>query len=172
MSDNNLDLRAMRGKTGLARAVSPGERRGAPPDPALEDEEECPAFGYLRGIRDRALSIEFRLAGGNSAAFPYSWLGPVQYNPSHGLLLKFTGDLVYLVLIEGSNLNAVANGVVSLYERGIQWHRITFVREMTRQQVEKAGEGEVTVERIRTLSYRPDDEPKDVEWLEPFRDRS
>jgi len=162
----------MRGKTGLARALSPGERRGAPPDPASEDEEECPAFGYLRGLRDRALSIEFRLASGNSEAFPYSWLGPVKYNPSHGLLLKFTGDLVYLVLIEGSNLNALAKGAVNLYDHGIQRHRITWVREMTRQQVERAAEGEVTIERIRTLSYRPDDEPKEVAWLEPFRHQS
>jgi len=114
MSDNSLDLLRMRGKAGLTRAVSPGERRGAPPDPALAEEEECPAFGYLRGIRDRALSIEFRFASGNREAFPYSWLGPVKYNPSHGLLLKFTGDLVYLALIEGSNLNALANGAVSL----------------------------------------------------------
>src|SRR6266849_4859790 len=122
MSDNSLDLLSMRSKTGLARAVSPGERRGAPPDPASEDEEECPAFGYLRGIRDRALSLEFRFASGNSEAFPYSWLGPMKYNPSAGLLLKFTGDLVYLVLIEGSNLNALANAAVNLYDRGIQVH--------------------------------------------------
>ena len=34
-----------------------------------------------------------------------AWLGPWQYNPSEGLLLKFSGDLVYLVLIRGSNLD-------------------------------------------------------------------
>jgi hypothetical protein len=27
--------------------------------------------------------------------FPYSWLGPWRYNPSEGLLLKFSGDVVY-----------------------------------------------------------------------------
>ena len=70
------------------------------------------------------------------------------------------GDLVYLVLLEGSNLNALVNGSVSLYDRGIQRHRVTWVREMTRQQVEKAGDGEVTIERIRILSHRPDEEPQ------------
>jgi hypothetical protein len=31
-------------------------------------------------------------------------MGTWPYNPSEGLLLKFSGDLVYLVLIRGSNL--------------------------------------------------------------------
>jgi hypothetical protein len=135
----------------------------------VEDEDACPAFGFLRGIRDRAAFLEFRLANGNRKAFPYSWLGPADYNPSAGILLKFVGDLVYLVLIEGSNLNALVGGSVSLYDRGIQRHRVTWVREMTRLELEKTGEGDVTVERIRMLCYRPDDEPKDVDWLTPFR---
>ena len=49
--------------------------------------------------------MEFRFRDGNSMWFPYSWLGTWQFNPSEGLLLKFSGDLVYLVLIRGSNLD-------------------------------------------------------------------
>ncbi len=49
--------------------------------------------------------MEFRFRNGNSEWFPYSWLGTWQYNPSEGLLVKFSGDLVYLVLIKGSNLD-------------------------------------------------------------------
>ena len=79
------------------------------------------------------------------------------------------GDLIYLVLLEGSNLNALVNGAVSLYDRGIQRHRITWVREMTRQQAQQAAEGEVTIERIRVLAHRPDEEPQGADWLEPFR---
>ena len=167
MKDNSLDCLPCE-----AGGDSRGRRRrstGAAAADGDSDEEECLAFGYLRGIREQALSLEFRFANGNREAFPYSWLGPVTYNPSAGLLLKFVGDLVYLVLLEGSNLNALVNGAVSLYDRGIQRHRVTWVREMTRQQVERAGEGEVTVERIRILSHRPDEEPKGVEWLQPFR---
>ena len=67
------------------------------------DEGSCAAFGYLRGIRDFSTSVEFRLLSGNSMWFPYSWLGPWRYDPSEGLLLKFSGDVVYLVLIKGSN---------------------------------------------------------------------
>jgi hypothetical protein len=160
MSDNTLDL--LRGKTGLT------QRRGASSE-AVQDEDECRAFGYLRGIGDQARSLEFRFANGNREAFPYTWLGPAKYNPSAGLLLKFVGDLVYLVLIEGSNLNTLMHNAVSLYERGILRHRVTWVREMARQELENEGEGEATVERIHMTCCRPDEEPKGVEWLKPFR---
>ena len=168
MKDNSLDIFALRNRAGQSRSNSPLDRIAAADADA--DEEECLCFGYLRGIRDTALTLEFRFANGNRQAFPYSWLGPATYNPSAGLLLKYVGDMVYLVLLEGSNLNALVNGAVNLYDRGIQRHRITWVREMTRQQAQQAADGEVTVERIRVLSYRPDEEPKGVTWLQPFGD--
>ena len=57
-----------------------------------EDAEvSCGAFGYLRGIKDLPGAVEFRFKNGNSTWFPYSWLGPWFYNPSEGLLLKFSG---------------------------------------------------------------------------------
>jgi hypothetical protein len=40
---------------------------------------------------------------------------------------------------------------------------------MTRQQTAKAGAGDVTVQRIRLLSHRLNEEPKGVEWLAPFQ---
>ena len=168
MSDNSLELFSLRSKGPLARAASPPERHGDASDLA-EDEEHCRGFGYMRGISDKARSLEFRLANGNREAFPYNWLGPARYNPSAGILLKFVGDLVYLVLIEGSNLNKLMNDAISLYERGILRHRVTWVREMTRQELADAGEGETTVSRIRTASFRPDDEPKGLDWLGPFQ---
>ena len=167
MKDNSMDLLALRGRVGQPRPASPLDRVG--PAETDSEEEECLAFGYLRGIRDTALSLELRFADGNRVAYPYSWLGPMTYNPSAGILLKVVGDLVYLVLLEGSNLNALVNGCINLYDRGIQRHRVTWVREMTRQQAQNAAEGEVTIERIRILSHRPDEEPQQVEWLEPFQ---
>ena len=158
--NQNSQLLTLRGKGGMARSATTAEQRGASPE-ALQEEEECLSFGYLRGLRDQARSIEFRFANNNRQAFPYGWLGPAQYNPSAGILLKFVGDLVYYVLIEGSNLNRLVNGAISLYDRGILRHRVTWVREMTRHELEKAGEGEVTVERIHTVSCRPDEEPKE-----------
>lgn len=163
MSVDSLETLLGRGHANAARR-QPGVE-------AETDEDSCLAFGYVRGLHDQALSLEFRMADGNSEAFPYSWLGPVKYNPSAGMLLKFTGDMVYLVLIEGSNLNALVKGAISLYDRGILRHRITWVREMSRQELQKAGEGEVAVERIRMLSHRPDEAPEGVAWLERFQER-
>ena len=162
MSDS--DLLSVRGKAGLARGA-PAEVAGAPPEAG---EGECAAFGYLRGVRERADSVEFRFANGNRLAFPYTWLGPAWYDPSAGLLLKFVGDLAYYVLVEGSNLNRPVNGSVTLYDRGILRHRVTWVREMTRAELAGLGEGEVAVERVRFAACRADEEPRGVSWLAPF----
>lgn len=113
------------------------------------DEDACPAFGYLRGTHDRAVMIEFRFRDGNTEVFPYSWLGPVRYNPSVGLLLKFSGDTVTLVLLRGSNLDApVGTGFVNLTDRGLHRHRVTFVREMDADELRKVGEAWPTIDRI------------------------
>src|SRR5580700_4866811 len=70
------------------------------------DEESCPAFGYVRGLDKRALSVEFRFRNGNSDWLSYGLLGAWQFNPSVGLLLKFAGgDVLTYVLIRGSNLD-------------------------------------------------------------------
>ncbi len=93
---------------------------GKPPEPLKKDgdggdEGSCAAFGYLRGIRDSSTSVEFRFRSGNSMWFPYSWLGPWRYDPSEGLLLKFSGDVVSLVLIKGSNLDKpLSDGSINL----------------------------------------------------------
>jgi hypothetical protein len=74
---------------------------------------------------------EFRLGDGTSAFFPYALLGPWRYNPSEGLLLKFSGDLVYLVLIRGSNLdNPLNEGAINLTTGGLQRNRVVWIREM------------------------------------------
>jgi hypothetical protein len=65
------------------------------------------------------LAIEFRYRDGNSDFYRYSWLGPWRFNPSVGLLLKFTGDVVTLVLIRGSNLDALVNQSINLTDLGI-----------------------------------------------------
>ncbi len=129
-----------------------------------EDEESCPAFGFLRGIRERALAVEIRLRNGNSEWFPYSLLGPWRYNPSAGLLLKFTGDLVTLVLIRGSNLDALVNqGTINLTDRGLQRHRITWVREMDEEELRRVGEEGPTIDRIDVAEFESQEQL--TEWL-------
>jgi hypothetical protein len=128
-------------------------------------EASCKAFGYLRGIRDSATSVEFRFRDGNSVFFPYGWMGPWKFNPSEGLLLKFSGDLVYLVLIRGSNLAKPLNdGAINLTQAGLQRHRILFVREMTEEEVQQVGESGPTIDSIQIGEFESQEDMR--KWLQ------
>jgi hypothetical protein len=127
-------------------------------------ESSCRAFGYLRGIRDQSAAVEFRFRDGNSMWFPYSWLGTWRFNPSEGLLLKFSGDLVYLVLIKGSNLDQpLRDGAVTLTHAGFQRHRLLWVREMTEEEIRQVGETEPTIDSIEVAEFESHGALK--EWL-------
>lgn len=127
-------------------------------------EASCAAFGYLRGIRERADAIEFRLRAA-SIWFPYSWLGNWKYNPSEGLLIKFSGDLVYLVLVRGSNLDKpLADSTTNLTTSGLQRHRIVWMREMSREEIEQVGESGPTIDSIQVAEFESHEALK--EWLE------
>ena len=128
------------------------------------DEASCAAFGYLRGIRDTSASVEIRLRDGNSMWFPYGWLGPWQFNPSEGILLKFSGDVVYLVLIRGSNLGKpLADGAINLTHAGLQRHRVLWIREMTKEDIERVGESGPTIDSIEIGQFKSQDDAQ--EWL-------
>ncbi len=127
-------------------------------------EASCAAFGYLRGIADRANAVEFRFRDGNSVWFPYGWLGTWRYNPSEGLLLKFSGDLVYLVLIRGSNLDKPLNeGAINLTRGGLQRHRVLWLREMTEEDIRQVGETGPTIDSIEVAEFESHADLK--EWL-------
>jgi hypothetical protein len=127
-------------------------------------EASCAAFGYLRGIQDQAAAVEFRFRGGNSMFFPYGWLGTWQYNPSEGLLLKFSGDIVYLVLIRGSNLDRPLNeGSINLTRGGLQRHRVLWLREMTDEEIKQVGDKGPTIDSIEVAPFDSHDALK--EWL-------
>jgi hypothetical protein len=133
-------------------------------DSPEEAEASCRAFGYLRGIRDQSAAVELRFRSGNSIWFPYAWLGPCQYNPSDGLLLKFSGDLVYLVLIRGSNIDRpLSEGAVNLTHAGLQRHRVLWLREMSRYEILQVGEAGPTIDRIEVAEFENHTALK--EWL-------
>lgn len=132
---------------------------------AEEGEASCGAFGYLRGIRDQATSVEFRFRDGNSTFFPYGWMGPWKYNPSEGLLLKFSGDLVYLVLIRGSNLDKpITEGSINLTHAGLQRHRVLWVREMGEEEIRQVRETGPSIDSIEVGEFESHADLK--EWLE------
>ena len=150
----------------LRRMLDPEGKAGLPKKEGEAEETEisCGAFGYLRGIRDLPGSVEFRFRDGNSAWFPYGWLGPWRYNPSEGLLLKFSGDMVYLVLIRGSNLDKPLNeGAINLTTGGLQRNRIVWIREMSEEDIRQVGDTGPTIDSIQVAEFESNKELK--EWL-------
>jgi len=143
--------------------------RPAAPSPNKDGDAEggeasCGAFGYLRGIRDQATSVELRFRSGNSFFFPYSWMGTWQYNPSEGLLLKFSGDLVYLVLIKGSALDKpLSEGAINLTRGGLQRHRVLWLREMSEEEIRQVGDTGPTIDSIEMAEFESHQALK--EWL-------
>jgi hypothetical protein len=128
------------------------------------EEASCHAFGYLRGIREKAAALELRFRGGDSMWFPYNWLGTWQYNRSEGLLLKFSGDVVYLVLIRGSNLDKpLHDGPINLTRAGLQRHRVLWLREMSPEEIRQAGNGGPTIDSIEVGEFESQSAMK--EWL-------
>ncbi len=154
MHDRNVGLPAY-----LKDHIPPAQSTGN------EEEDNCPAFGFLRGLDARALAVEFRLLTGNSEWFSYSCLVSWRHNPSVGLLLKFnTGDVTSLVLILGSNLDVlVTQSQVNLTDRGLQRHRIVYIREMDEDALTKAKKGEPSIDRIEIAEFETVAEQR--EWL-------
>lgn len=129
-----------------------------------EGEGACPAFGYLRGLHERASAVEFRFREGNSVWFPYGWLGTWKFDPSEGLLIKFSGDLIYLVLIRGSNLDRMIEGSgIDLIRAGLQRHRVLLVREMSEADIAEVGDDGPTIDSIEVAEFESHQELK--EWV-------
>lgn len=157
MADKGLAHRLFEGTAGRTQpVVQPSAHLPAPKE---SEVGECPAFGFLRGLDARALAVEFRFRDGNRETFSYNLLASWRFNPSAGLLLKFTSDVVTLVLIRGSNLDAVVSDKgINLTDRGFQRHRILWVREFAKDELRQAGEGEPTIDWIEIAEFESSDE--------------
>jgi len=160
----------MEGKADFLELLGAKKRReGTATHPAVDvipegDEDECAAFGYLRGLDARALAVELRYRDGNSDWYSYSLLASWRHNPSVGLLLKFTSDVTTLVLVRGSNLDAlVGDKAINLTDRGFQRHRILWVREMGDAELRHVGKDGPTIDRIEVADLESADDAR--EWL-------
>ncbi len=152
MNTSSLDL--------LRRVTQLREEPQTPID-ADDDEACCASFGYLRGVRERALELEFRRNDpGDSFTFPYTWLGPTRHHPSTGIQLLFVGPDLFLVTLRGRNLNRTGEGGVSLYERGLLRHRITWVRDVPREESKGLDPAEAVIERIEIATISPEQAAK------------
>ena len=80
------------------------------------------------------------------------------------MLLKFTGDVVYLVLIRGCNLDKpLSEGAINLTHAGLQRHRVLFIREMSKDEIRQVGEKGPTIDSIELAEFESQEDLR--EWL-------
>jgi hypothetical protein len=107
--------------------------------------EDCTAFGYLRGVQDRAIMLEIRHKDGRVTAKGYSWLQSAEFDGSNGITLNFSGETV---TIAGRNLNAESRPNVRLFA-GILRHRVQWIQEADEPTVIEATKDAVVIERVQ-----------------------
>ncbi|MBK8915560.1 MAG: hypothetical protein IPM64_13355 [Phycisphaerales bacterium] len=106
--------------------------------------DDLGAFGWLRGIRDRAVMLELRRKDGSIVAIGYGWLERVAFDPSEGITLSAAGQKIR---IRGRNLNAEVRPSVRLFQ-GIARHRVPWVSEADRSVGLQAGDRDTVVDSI------------------------
>jgi len=141
---DRLERNPPSGLRGILQSKDPDAERGV---------ASCKAFGYHLGP-EHLTAIEFRFLTGDGMWFPYSSMGVCRHIPSEGLLLKFSGDLIYLVLIRGSNLDRGIDGkATDLIHAGLQRHHVLWLREMTPGEIREVGESGPTVDKIEVGEF-------------------
>jgi hypothetical protein len=111
----------------------------------VDATEDLGAFGWLRGVQDRAIMLEIRHKDGSITAKGYSWLQSVEFDPSRGITLNFSGEKITIV---GRNLNAEARPNVRLFA-GIVRHRVPWIQEADGATVIEAAKGAVVIEEVK-----------------------
>ncbi len=117
---------------------------GAEPSPEADQLDDLGAFGWLRGVRDRAVMLELRKKDGNILAVGYAWLDKAEFDPSQGITLSLGGQKI---TIRGRNLNAETVPNVRLFQ-GICRHRVPWIQEADEPAIMEAQNKGVQVEEI------------------------
>jgi hypothetical protein len=115
-----------------------------PSDAEADTTDDLGAFGWLRGVRERAIMLELRKKDGGVTALGYAWLERAEFDPSAGITLTFTGKTVKLI---GLNLNAEVRPLVRLFD-GLTRHRVAWIQEADEPTALTADRRAVVVERI------------------------
>jgi hypothetical protein len=113
--------------------------------PEVEAADDFGAFGWLRGVQDRAIMLEIRHKDGCVTAKGYSWLQSAEFDPSSGITLNFSGETV---TITGRNLNAESRPNVRLFA-GILRHRVPWIQEMDEPAILEAAKNAVVIEDVK-----------------------
>ncbi|MBS0206912.1 MAG: hypothetical protein JSS49_28895 [Planctomycetes bacterium] len=138
MSDSVFD----RFNRPAAKAVSPLAFASVEPGP--EELDDYGAFGWLRGVRDKAIMLELRKKDGSVRAFGYAWLQEVDLDPSKEITLCLPCGKIKII---GRNLNVENKPNIRLFQ-GIVRHKVPFVQEADEVASMKARDGDTIVECI------------------------
>jgi len=106
--------------------------------------DDLGAFGLLRGIRDRAIMLEFRRKDGNVRALAYAWLESAEFDPSEGITLQFGNRKIRLI---GRNLNQVGLTGLGLFT-AITRHRVLWIQEADEPAFLQTVDTATVIERI------------------------
>lgn len=133
----------------LQRYIKPVARTAEPTPLTLiesdpEQTDDCGAFGFLRGVRDKAIMLELRKKDGNIRAVGLAWLSQAEFDPSVGITLHVGGQKIR---IHGRNLNAEHRPNVRLFQ-GILRHRVPWIQECDEALQMQITERETVIERI------------------------
>lgn len=108
--------------------------------------------------------VRFCFRSANSVCLPYARLGPWEHNPSTGLLLKFSDNVLLLLLICGIKLDELVGGAsVNLTDCSFQRGNILWMRAMYKDELRRAGDGEPTIDRIDVAAF--DSQEKLRDWV-------
>ena len=110
-----------------------------------EAADDLGAFGWLRGVQDRALMLEIRHKDGRVTAKGYSWLQSAEFDPSEGITLNFSGEMIR---ISGRNLNAEVRPNIRLFA-GILRHRVPWIQEADGATVHEAPKDAIVIEVVK-----------------------
>lgn len=109
-----------------------------------EDAESFGSFGLVRGVRDRAITLELRQKSGRILAVNYAFIGKFEFDPAAGITIHCGNQLIR---IKGRNLNSEIRPNVRLFQ-GITRFRVNWVQEAERATVMQAGKDAVLIESI------------------------
>lgn len=109
-----------------------------------EFSDDFGAFGWLRGVRERAIMLELRKKNGTVLAVGYAWLEKAEFDPSEGITLSVCGERIR---VRGRNLNSEVRPLVRLFE-GLVRHRVPWIREAEGSESMQADERATLIDRI------------------------
>lgn len=109
-----------------------------------EGSDDLGAFGWLRGVRERAIMLELRHKDGSVTAFGYAWLKKMTFDPSEGITLDFSGELIRII---GRNLDVEVRPRTQLVS-GLVRQRVTWIQEADGPKLMTALPYDVVVERL------------------------